>query len=151
MPIDEYARLRRFEPLGITSFEWIGREDGVPSAASGLRLTVRDLATIGVMVAQGGVYDGCQVVPTGWIEDSSQIATETQWGLNYSYLWFLMAGPSGDTILIANGNGGQRLTVQPATNFLVSTFAGNYNDTNAWQVLAAVLVDFAIPEISRLR
>lgn len=149
MPIDKYAQLRLFEPLGITSFEWIRGEDGIPSAASGLRLTARDLATIGVMVAQGGAYDGHQVVPARWIEDSSQIATETQWGLNYGYLWFLMAGPSGDTILIANGNGGQRLTVQPATGFVVSTFAGNYNDPNAWQVPVSVLVDFAIPEFNR--
>ena len=70
MPIDAYAEEKLFRPLDIESFEWIKGADGVPSAASGLRLTLPDLTKIGVMVAQGGVYEGVEVVPESWIQAS---------------------------------------------------------------------------------
>jgi len=43
MALDDYARDKLFQPLGITRWYWVRRPDGVPSAASG-RLTARDLA-----------------------------------------------------------------------------------------------------------
>lgn len=50
--IDAFARMRLFDPLGIQNYVWVRGADGVPSAASGLRLTARDLAKIGVMIAK---------------------------------------------------------------------------------------------------
>ena len=44
MPIDKYAEQKLFKPLGISEFEWVRGADDVPSAASGLRLTIHDLA-----------------------------------------------------------------------------------------------------------
>ena len=151
LELDAFAQSRLLEPLGITDFEWVRGDDGTPSAASGLRLTARDLAKIGVMVAEGGSYEGQQVVPASWLEASFRPMTPIQEGFNYGYLWYVMNGPSGDLIVIAVGNGGQRLTVQPGVGFVVSTFAGNYNDPNAWQLPVRVLVDYAVPEAKKRR
>ncbi|NOD94407.1 serine hydrolase [Ruegeria sp. HKCCD4884] len=149
--IDLFAQTRLFEPLGIESYEWVRGNDGVPSAASGLRLTARDLAKIGVLIAQNGVYDGRVVVPATWLDSSFRAVTSIQPGFDYGYLWYLTKGPNGDAILIAVGNGGQRLTIQPNAGFVVSTFAGNYNDPDAWQTSVRVLVEFAVPEVGKLR
>lgn len=149
--IDAFAQTRLFDPLGIQSFEWVRGSDGVPSAASGLRLTVRDLARFGVMIAQNGIYEGQRVVPASWLESSFRVAASIQPGFDYGYLWYLSKGPGGDRILIAVGNGGQRLTVQPSAGFVVSTFAGNYNNRDAWQTSVRVLVDFAVPEVGKFR
>ncbi|MFV1761496.1 serine hydrolase [Phaeobacter sp. A90a-4k] len=151
MELDAYAQSRLFEPLGISDFEWVVGADGVPSAASGLRLTARDLATIGVMIAGNGVYNGRQVVPGSWLDASFSAKTATMNGFDYGMLWYLAAGPSGDQIIVAAGNGGQRLTVQPSAEFVVATFAGRYNDPDAWQLPQRVVVDFAIPEVNRVR
>lgn len=151
MEIDDYARSRLFEPLGISDFEWVRGADGVPSAASGLRLTARDLATIGVLLAQDGRYANRQIVPSAWLEASFRPQVSIMDGFDYGLLWYIARGPSGDAIVIASGNGGQRLTVQPAAGFVVATFAGNYNDPNAWQLPVRVLVDYAVPEIMRLQ
>ncbi len=62
MPIDDYARAELFEPLVIEDFEWVRGGDDVPSAASGLRLTTDGLLRIGEMVANGGVFEGQQIV-----------------------------------------------------------------------------------------
>lgn len=149
--IDLFAQTRLFEPLGIENYEWVRGDDGVPSAASGLRLTARDFAKIGVLVAQNGIYDGQVVVPAAWLEASYRAATSIQTGFDYGYLWYLTKGTSGDPILIAVGNGGQRLTIQPSAGFVVSTFAGNYNDPDAWQTSVRVLAEFAVPEVGTRR
>ncbi|MEM8538788.1 MAG: serine hydrolase, partial [Pseudomonadota bacterium] len=107
MDIDEYARVRMFEPLGIADFNWVRGADGVPSAASGLRLTARDLATIGVMIAQGGVYEGRQIVPASWLEASFRAQTPIMDGFDYGFLWYIGPGPGGDVTVFAAGNGGQ--------------------------------------------
>ncbi|MDA7423168.1 serine hydrolase domain-containing protein [Thalassococcus lentus] len=149
--IDAFAETRLFDPLGIEIHEWVRGADDVPSAASGLRLTTRDLAKIGVMIAQNGSYNGQEIVPPSWLESSFRPAATIQEGFGYGFLWYLTKGPGGDPILIAVGNGGQRLTVQPNAEFVVATFAGNYNDPNAWQTTVRVLLDFAIPEVVRYR
>ncbi|MEM8730106.1 MAG: serine hydrolase [Pseudomonadota bacterium] len=151
MDIDAFAETRLFAPLGIVDYEWVRGADGVPSAASGLRLSARDLANIGAMVAQGGAYDDRQVVPETWLQSSFRPATSIAEGFDYGFLWYLARGPGGDRIVIAMGNGGQRLTVQPDAGFVVATFAGNYNERDAWQLPIRVLVDFAVPEVGRYR
>ncbi|GAB3833174.1 serine hydrolase domain-containing protein [Dactylosporangium cerinum] len=49
-PLERYGRTALFDPLGIETVEWMAGTDGVASAASGLRLTPRDLARIGELV-----------------------------------------------------------------------------------------------------
>src|SRR5687768_15577413 len=39
--LQDYARKKLFEPLGITDVEWVGNLAGMPAAASGLRLRAR--------------------------------------------------------------------------------------------------------------
>lgn len=151
MPLDEYAKRRLFEPLGIKQHEWVQGSDDVPSAASGLRLTARDLAKIGGLIARGGKYEGRQVVPSDWLEKSFASAASIQAGFDYGYLWYLSSGPGGDRIIIALGNGGQRLTVQPKAGFVVSTLTGRYNDPEAWRLSLDVLLKFAVPEVVKLK
>jgi len=66
--LHDVARATLFEPLGLGLTEWHTGRDGEPIAASGLRMTVRDLAQIGMMMLRGGTADGRQVVPSQWIE-----------------------------------------------------------------------------------
>jgi|JI7StandDraft_1071085.scaffolds.fasta_scaffold83300_1 CubicO group peptidase (beta-lactamase class C family) len=151
MGIDTYAQTRIFDPLGISEFEWVAGADGVPSAASGLRLTARDLAKVGAMVARNGMYNGRQIVPASWLDASFQTRASITEGFNYGFLWYLALGPNGDQLIIASGNGGQRLTVQPSVEFVVATYAGRYNDFDSWQLPVRIIREFAVPEVNRAR
>ena len=111
-PIDAYAAEKLFAPLGINEFEWVRGGGGEPSAASGLRLKLRDPAKIGRMIAKGGSHDGKQVVPAEWLQATFTPQVTLQ-GLRYGYHWYL-AGQGDPPIWMSGfGNGGQRLTVQP--------------------------------------
>ena len=149
MKLDGFAREKLFAPLGIENFEWVAGADGEPSAASGLRLTLRDLTKIGQTVADGGIFEGKQIVPADWLALSFQPRLRINDFAQYGYLWYL-AGADGQTIAVAVGNGGQRLTVQPDPGLVVASFVGRYNDPESWQTSIKVLLDFAVPEAKRL-
>lgn len=127
MPVDKYAEEKLFNPLGIHNYEWVRGGDNVPSAASGLRLSIHDLAKIGKLIIHDGVIDGNQIVPSSWLKDSFTTYSVLDSGLRYGYLWWL--APQGDppSWVAGFGNGGRRLSINPEHNLVVAVFAGKYN------------------------
>lgn len=136
--LPDFARKSLFEPLGIERFEWSAGRDGVASAASGLRLTARDLARVGELVLAGGTLQGREIVPADWVAAAAQPAIPTGDGLDYGRQWFLGAdrapafGGVPKPWSGAFGNGGQRLMLMPEARLSMVVFAGNYNAPDAW-------------------
>jgi CubicO group peptidase (beta-lactamase class C family) len=134
--LDEYARARLFEPLGVTDFEWLGPAGWTPdnpAAMSGLRLRARDLAKIGSVYLHGGRWKGQQVVPEDWVERSmsrhvAEIGDWSDGGVwGYGYQWWVGALPSGERVVAGFGNGNQRLFILPDERLVVTILAGEYN------------------------
>ncbi|MEO1197924.1 MAG: serine hydrolase domain-containing protein [Pseudomonadota bacterium] len=150
MSLQDFARSRLFAPLGIEQFDWITGADGVPSAASGLRLTVPDLTKIGLMIANGGMHDGQQIVPSAWLDEAFTAHAQTGIGLRYGYFWWLSPA-DGPHWVAGFGNGGQRLTVSTRDDLVVVVLAGNYNAPEHWRLPVRLINAFIAPEvISRL-
>lgn len=147
MSIDDYAQAKLFKPLGIERHEWVAGRDGVPAAASGLRLTLRDMAKIGRLVLDGGTWAGRQVVPAAWLEASLTPHAEAEGGLRYGYFWWLAAEGDPPHWVAGFGNGGQRLMVSQANDLIIAVFAGNYNQPDAWQLPVKIITEFAAPAI----
>ena len=147
MPIDEYAERKLFQPLGITEFEWVRGQDGVPSAASGLRLNIHDLVKIGQLILQNGEFNGQQVVPAAWLEASFTPRAQLDSGLRYGYFWWLAPWGEPPAWVAGFGNGGQRLTVQPEQNLVIAVFAGNYNQPDAWKLPVKIIEEFVVPAL----
>lgn len=122
-PLHEFARRSLFEPLGITASEWTAGRDGEASAASGLRLTPRDLVRIGRAILAGGEA----VIPAPWLEAALEPLVTVDEASDYGYFWYLTSTPSGDRMVAAMGNGGQRLWVLPDRDLVVATTFGNYD------------------------
>lgn len=146
-PIDTYAERVLFAPLGISSFEWVRGDDGIPSAASGLRLTLPDLAKIGEMILQEGRYDGRQIVPAEWLKASMTPHAEVPSGLRYGYFWWLAPYGNPPAWAAGFGNGGQRLTVQPDMGVVVAVLAGNYNQPGDWQLPVKIIEEYVVPAV----
>lgn len=157
--LQEYARTKLFEPLGITDVEWVGDLAGMPAAASGLRLRARDLAKIGSLYLNRGKWNGKQVIPSSWIELSTrrQFRFRPRTGADagsefgYGYFWWYSCYPSAKGLIEARtavGNGQQRLFVLPTGNMVVTIFAGRYNDFTTGNTLGRrILLEHVIPAV----
>jgi CubicO group peptidase (beta-lactamase class C family) len=154
-PLEDFAREVLFEPLGITRTEWEHGRDGDALAASGLRITLRDLARIGLMALDGGRWHGRQVVPAQWLTASFAPAVSMPDGRRYGYQWYLSAFPRDngaggvqwEEIVSAMGNGGQRLFLLPRLGLMVGITAGNYDAPDQWRPPSAVLRDVLLPAL----
>ena len=159
MSLQEYARTRLFEPLGITDVEWVGDLAGMPAAASGLRLRARDLAKIGSLYLNGGKWNGKQVIPSSWIDLSTRrqfrfrprTGADAGGEFGYGYFWWYSCYPSAKGLIEARtavGNGQQRVFVLPGMNMVVTIFAGRYNDFTTGNTLGRrILLEHVIPAV----
>jgi CubicO group peptidase (beta-lactamase class C family) len=152
----DFAHEALFEPLGIDRHEWTAGTDGMHSAASGLRLTVRGLARIGQMVLDKGQSRGRQIVPAAWLEQSTSAKIPTGEGPLYGYQWWLGTASvramdwSEQQWVAGFGNGGQRLFIMPSTGIVMAAFFGNYNQMNAWMFPGRIWWEIVLPGLERL-
>lgn len=112
-------------PLGLQAEPYIltdGR--GVGFALGGLNLTTRDYARFGLMIAQGGQWQGRQIVPADWIAASTIASAPTAPGkIRYGYQWWIPKGAAGG-IFMARGIYGQYIYIdQPRDVVIVATSA----------------------------
>jgi CubicO group peptidase (beta-lactamase class C family) len=85
-PIQDYARRRLFEPLGMRDTRLYAPE-GEAWTYAGMQTTPRDFARLGLLMLQRGRWAGQQIVPAEWVEAS----TRPSQSLNreYGLLWWL--------------------------------------------------------------
>jgi CubicO group peptidase (beta-lactamase class C family) len=159
-PLHEFARVTLFDPLGIGPTEWFTDRNGEAIAASGLRMTPRDLARIGSMMLNGGTWRERPVMPVQWIERSTTPMVDVDEIRQYGYQWYLgkfaftvSTGPRWDRSRLerfwsAIGNGGQRLFVFPGLDLVVAITAGNYDTPDQWVPPTRVIREVVLPAIS---
>ena len=157
--LDGFARETLFDPLGVGPTEWLTDRHGEPIAASGLRMTPRDLARIGSMMLKSGMWGERRVVPAQWIERSTSPRVDVDEIHSYGYLWYsgkfaftVSTGPRWDRSRLerfwsAIGNGGQRLYVLSGLDLAVAITAGNYDTPDQWVPPARVMREIVLPSI----
>lgn len=141
-PLHDFAREVLFDPLGLGPTEWLSSPDGEPYAASGLRMTPRDLVRIGLMMAEGGRAEGRQVVPADWLARSTTPVVAVDEMRRYGYQWyvadFAYGKPLGwaprhlERAFFGMGEGGQRLFILADIGLVVAVTAGNYLAEDQW-------------------
>jgi len=128
--IDEYAAANLFKPLGIHYF-WKHSPTGLPDTEGGLYLAPRDLARLGQLFMQNGMWDGKQFVSPRWLKESISLQIDVgEDGWKYGFQWWLVPyGESKDKYAwTAEGFGGQQMFVLPQYD-LIAVFTG-------WNILA---------------
>jgi CubicO group peptidase (beta-lactamase class C family) len=112
-------------------------QQGLTPTGHGLWLSARDLAKVGQLYLDGGVFQNRRLIEKQWIEDSwghySDHVTDPQVfgeGISYGYQWWTVdvQGPSGPVeVHRAWGYGGQFIFVIPEFDMVVVTTASNWN------------------------
>lgn len=129
--IDEYAREHLFRPIGIKKTYWKKTPSGLPDTEGGLYLKAEDIARIGYLYINDGVWNETRVLPQQWVTDT---ATPSIPDVNpesnsdnrgYGYQWWLVPykGNRATHFLAGMGYGGQYLFVVPEKQ-IVAVFTG---------------------------
>ena len=119
--VDKYAEQYLFGPLGIRDYHWKKTPTGHPDTEGGLFMNPLDLAKIGMLYLQDGVWDGQRILPPGWAKEAtSRIVDHTAASPaspGYGYQWWRY-DRRGVDIWAGNGFGGQFLIVVPSHNIV---------------------------------
>jgi CubicO group peptidase (beta-lactamase class C family) len=116
--VDKYAEEHLFGPLGIHDYYWKKDPQGLPDTEGGLYLESEDLARIGYLYLQDGVWNGERLLPEGWVAAATarqvdDVAPDNpNWNWGYGYQWWRLDS-DGLAVWTGLGFGGQTLIVIP--------------------------------------
>jgi CubicO group peptidase (beta-lactamase class C family) len=120
--LDEFAGIRLFDPMGIEDYYWERNEDGDSWASEALFMRPRDLAKIGQLVLNQGMWNGEQLVSQEWIEQSTSTQSTPNSSqpdnieITFGYYWRLQPNR---VAIEANGAGGQQILIIPDENLVI--------------------------------
>jgi len=118
---------------------------GVPFALGGLNMTTRDYARFGQMMANGGIWQGVQVVPAEWVTESTRPSAPTSGDQSgYGYQWWIPQGWS-DGEFTAQGVYGQYVYVNRPLGVVIAVNSADrgFEDPGVEQENYAVLRSIA--------
>ena len=147
---DQIAKEKLFDPLGIESFDFHANSGGMLAYASGLRLTPRDMAKIGMLYLNDGRWREEQIIPADWVEASLRPYLESSFTPGYGYQWWIMRFDSEhESIWVpaAIGNGGQRIFILQPFDMVVVVTAGNYNTGDVELSGSDILMEYIFPSL----
>lgn len=151
----EFAQRYLFQPLDISTYAWIRfpLAPAVTFASGGASLRPRDMAKLGQLHLNGGVWNEARVVSEPWVAASTTEAIplagsyRTLYG--YGYNWWLGRFPSLDGAVEyfrAAGWGGQDVFVVPELALVVVFTAGGYYEVRPLDV-EDLIVDYILTAI----
>ncbi|WP_224826727.1 serine hydrolase [Cognatishimia sp. MH4019] len=117
---------RLIEPLGLEADPvYVTDGNGIAFVLGGLNLTTRDYARFALMIAQGGQWNGQQIVPAEWIAEATQSSAKTAPGkIGYGYQWWIPVGASEGEFL-ARGIYGQYIYFDLDRDVVIVTTAAD--------------------------
>lgn len=152
LSVRDYLQTRLFQPLGIAQSPWESNPRGINFGASGLRLTTEDLAKLGQLHIDWGVWAGKRVMSEEWVAQASAVQVsngsdpedDSQQGYGFQ-LWRSRHGS-----FRLSGRYGQFAVVMPEQDMVVAMTAGVKNNRVVpgliWETLLPVLHADPLPE-----
>jgi CubicO group peptidase (beta-lactamase class C family) len=150
--LEKYAARKLFQPLGITKYEWQYTPQRVPSTAGGLRMNALDFAKFGQLYKDGGRWNGKQIVPRIWVNQSfsKHLALPDRENEFYGYLFwnktYRANGKQFETFY-ATGNGGNKIFVFKDQPLVVVVTATAYNRPYAHPQVDKIMERYILPAI----
>ncbi len=119
MPPHDYAAKKLFIPLGIVPPPWEIDDDGNTFGGKGIAMFPRDMAKLGQLLLDEGVWDGERLISAEYIAEATQNQIADVSDTEYGYL-FWMGDAGGYETFSAIGFGGQYITVVPELELVIT-------------------------------
>jgi len=142
--LKSYAQEHLFRPMETEVGDWLQDRDGHCIGSGGIHLTARDAARFGLLYLNDGEYNGNQIIPPGWVQDSLQTSSDNardhEMGLSfrdfgYGYGWW--TAEAGDhQFSFAWGHGGQLIVLLNDVDVVIVTTADPFfgqHDGQSWK------------------
>jgi CubicO group peptidase (beta-lactamase class C family) len=127
--LDRFSETYLFTPLGITDLSWYLIRPDFVYASGDISLRPRDLAKLGRLFLQGGLWNGERILSPEWVAASAApvfVFQPSSGRSGYSYGWWPRTEIYGSGAYAAEGWGGQALIVMPEFDALVVLTGGSY-------------------------
>jgi CubicO group peptidase (beta-lactamase class C family) len=131
MEVTAFAERYLFHPLGITDYVWTSYPDGSLETDGGLALRSRNLAKLGQLFLDNGLWNDQRIVSEQWVREATKerlrFGRFNRWG--YGYHWMLAESRIGNQVIhsyFVPGDGNQILAVFPEIRMVIVCTAGNY-------------------------
>jgi CubicO group peptidase (beta-lactamase class C family) len=108
---------------------------GAPRCAGGFCATTRDLARLGLLIAEGGAHAGRQIVPSSWLADIETAGDAAAWSrgdfvsyfpglpIHYRSKWYVLRGDA--PMFFGVGVFGQNVFVDPKNSLVIAKFSSH--------------------------
>ncbi len=113
-----------FSPLGIERFEYSYSPEGYFYGASGMKMSVHDLSKFGILLMNGGVYEGRRIVSEDYVKMATSVQQMNREGGYGFYIWKYRDGYS------INGKWKQKCYILPARGIIVTYLSHIEDDSN---------------------
>jgi CubicO group peptidase (beta-lactamase class C family) len=149
MSLPDFAQANLFGPLGMTRADWTWNYNltNANKEFSQIHLRPRDMLKIGMLFANGGKWQGHQIISEAWVKASLSEQSQVD-DTSYGYFWWkpwlnvqtpnvqtpnvqMPAGPHRVNMTAAQGNGGQKIYLIPQYDLVAVFTAGDYNSDGA--------------------
>ena len=130
--VEIFAKKYLFNPLGIDTFFWKEIPDGLTDTESGLYISARDFAKIGLLFANKGQWMDKEIISENWINAIMAPAILTNYpDTYYGFQWWLYSNADEKEIWMQAGigYGGQHILIIPKHDLLLI-----YNGWNIFDI-----------------
>ncbi len=132
-----------FDPLQFQNVAWqFPDQSRQYPGGYGLRLRAIDMAKLGQLYLQRGVWNAKPILSENWCRE----ATSDQTGTGYGYFWWNEPGANGEQPFAAMGVRGQRIYVDPGKE-LVFVIAADLPPEKVRPVTQKLLEQYVLPSV----
>ena len=142
-PVATYLSQKIWQPLGTEadgSWSLDSKEDDFEKMESGINARAIDFAKFGRLYLNRGEWNGKQVLPASWVEQSTRADTTTDPADFYQYFWWVDVVHPERGRFMARGNYGQFIYVVPDKDLVIVRFGEDWG-YNRWPELLRAIAD----------
>jgi CubicO group peptidase (beta-lactamase class C family) len=141
-PVAQYLEEKIWKPLGMEapgSWSLDSVESSFEKMESGINGRAVDFAKFGRLFLDKGNWNGTQLIPADWVDESTRLDIKTDPAPQYQYFWWLNTKVTDKHHFYAVGKHGQYIYIVPEQHLIIVRFGktdpyGHWNDV--FEILA---------------
>jgi CubicO group peptidase (beta-lactamase class C family) len=145
-PVSTYLSQKVWQPLGMEadgSWSLDSEASGFEKMESGINGRAIDFAKFGRLYLNRGEWNGEQVVPASWVEESTRVDKANAPADFYQYFWWVDVVEPERGRFLARGNLGQYIYVAPDKDLVIVRMGEGFGYDERWPEVLRSIADKA--------